>query len=363
MPSRLHQGKFYALPQAPQQFKQLIMVAGFDRYFQIAPCFRDEDPRADRSPGEFYQLDLEMSFVDQDDVLRHMEPVIRQIFEDFGDGRPVTREFRSIPFAEAMAKYGTDKPDLRNPIEMQMCPSISPDRASRIFASILEKPGTEIRAIPAPKGGRRKFCDRMNKCAHRMQGLPGMGYIFWREARGWHRKPPALWPRTSGRNAPKPMRAQLGSRRGDAAFFLGGKPELHRRRRAGANVIADELGYPTRTVRALLDRRFPDVRVGRRGEEDRLLPQPVLDAQGRHGGAGDRRPAEPTAYQYDVVCNGYELGSGAIRNHKPDVMVKAFGIAGYPPEDRSRSSSAACSTPSDTARRPMAAWRSAWSAS
>ncbi|MDT8343054.1 MAG: aspartate--tRNA ligase, partial [Thermohalobaculum sp.] len=174
VPSRLHPGKFYALPQAPQQFKQLCMVAGFDRYFQIAPCFRDEDPRADRSPGEFYQLDMEMSFVEQEDVFQAIEPVMRGIFEEFGAGRPVTKVFPRIPYAESMLKYGSDKPDLRNPIEMQIVSEHFAGSGFKIFAQMLESPGTEIRAIPAPKGGSRAFCDRMNSWAQK-QGLPGMG--------------------------------------------------------------------------------------------------------------------------------------------------------------------------------------------
>ena len=180
VPSRLHPGKVYALPQAPQQFKQLIMVAGFDRYFQIAPCFRDEDPRADRSPGEFYQLDMEMSFATQEDVFGVIEPVMRGIFEEFGGGRPVTAEFPRIAYRDAMLKYGTDKPDLRNPIEMQVVSDHFAGSGFKIFANLLEQEGNEIRAIPAPGGGSRKFADRMNAFAQ-AQGLPGMGYIFWRK--------------------------------------------------------------------------------------------------------------------------------------------------------------------------------------
>src|SRR5690606_29199116 len=181
VPSRLHPGKFYALPQAPQQFKQLIMVAGFDRYFQIAPCFRDEDPRADRSPTDFYQLDVEMSFVEQQDVFAAVQPVIQGLFEEFGVGRPVDADWPLIPYAESMLKYGTDKPDLRNPIKMQVVSDHFRGGGFGIFAKLLEQPGTEVRAIPAPTGGSRKFADRMNAFAQ-AQGLPGMGYIFWRKA-------------------------------------------------------------------------------------------------------------------------------------------------------------------------------------
>ncbi|HRM75645.1 MAG TPA: aspartate--tRNA ligase, partial [Paracoccus sp. (in: a-proteobacteria)] len=179
VPSRLHPGKFYALPQAPQQFKQLIMVAGFDKYFQIAPCFRDEDPRADRSPTDFYQLDLEMSFVEQEDVFATVQPVIQGLFEEFGGGRPVDADWPRIPYAESMLKYGSDKPDLRNPIEMQVVSEHFRGSGFGIFAKLLEQDGTEVRAIPAPTGGSRKFADRMNAFAQQ-QGLPGMGYIFWR---------------------------------------------------------------------------------------------------------------------------------------------------------------------------------------
>ncbi|MEM7269309.1 MAG: aspartate--tRNA ligase, partial [Pseudomonadota bacterium] len=222
VPSRLHPGKMYALPQAPQQFKQLIMVAGFDRYFQIAPCFRDEDPRADRSPGEFYQLDVEMSFVEQEDVFQAIEPLMRGVFEEFGGGRPVTPEFPRIPYAEAMLKYGSDKPDLRNPIEMQIVSEHFAGSGFKIFASMLEKPGNEIRAIPAPTGGSRKFCDRMNSWAQK-EGLPGMGYIFWRDGEdGMEAAGPLA--KNIGPERTEAIREQLGLNVGDAAFFLGGEP-------------------------------------------------------------------------------------------------------------------------------------------
>ncbi|MDB2472389.1 aspartate--tRNA ligase, partial [Amylibacter sp.] len=180
VPSRLHPGKFYALPQAPQQFKQMIMVAGFDKYFQIAPCFRDEDPRADRSPTDFYQLDLEMSFVEQQDVFNTIEPVLKGIFQEFGGGRAVTKDWPQISYKDSALWYGTDKPDLRNPIKMQIVSEHFKGSGFAIFAKLLENEGTEVRAIPAPKGGSRKFCDRMNKFAQQ-EGLPGMGYIFWRD--------------------------------------------------------------------------------------------------------------------------------------------------------------------------------------
>ncbi|MDP3862394.1 MAG: aspartate--tRNA ligase, partial [Phaeovulum sp.] len=225
VPSRLHPGKFYALPQAPQQFKQLIMVAGFDRYFQIAPCFRDEDPRADRSPTDFYQLDLEMSFVTQEDVFAAIQPVIQGIFEEFGGGRRVDADWARISFADSLKWYGTDKPDLRNPIKMQVVSDHFRGSGFAIFAKLLENEGTEVRAIPAPKGGSRKFCDRMNAFAQQ-QGLPGMGYIFWRGAEdGSGMEAAGPLAKNIGPERTEAIRQQLGLGLGDAAFFLGGKPE------------------------------------------------------------------------------------------------------------------------------------------
>jgi aspartyl-tRNA synthetase len=259
VPSRLHRGQFYALPQAPQQFKQLIMVAGFDRYFQIAPCFRDEDPRADRSPGEFYQLDMEMSFATQEDVFGVIEPVMRGVFEEFGGGRPVTERFPRIAYAEAMLKYGSDKPDLRNPIEMQIVSAHFAGSGFKIFASLLEQDGTEIRAIPAPGGGSRAFCDRMNAFAQK-EGLPGMGYIFWRDEGG---AAVGAGPvaKNIGPERTEAIRVQLGLGAGDAAFFLGGRPQDFQ---AVAAKARDEIGREKgltddRPVRIRLDRRFPDV--------------------------------------------------------------------------------------------------------
>ena len=222
VPSRLHPGKFYALPQAPQQFKQLIMVAGFDRYFQIAPCFRDEDPRADRSPTDFYQLDLEMSFVEQQDVFDTIQPVVGGIFEEFGGGRKVDQNWEQISYKDAALWYGTDKPDLRNPLKMQRVSDHFRDSGFAIFAKLLEQEGTEIRAIPAPTGGSRKFCDRMNAFAQK-EGLPGMGYIFWRESDGEMEAAGPL-AKNIGPERTEAIRQQLGLGVGDAAFFLGGKP-------------------------------------------------------------------------------------------------------------------------------------------
>jgi aspartyl-tRNA synthetase len=332
VPSRLHPGKFYALPQAPQQFKQLIMVAGFDRYFQIAPCFRDEDPRADRSPGEFYQLDMEMSFVEQEDVFQAIEPVMRGVFEEFGKGRPVTPEFPRIAYKDAMLKYGTDKPDLRNPIEMQVVSDHFAGSGFRIFAGMLEKPGNEIRAIPAPKGGSRKFCDRMNSFAQK-EGLPGMGYIFWRAAEdGMEAAGPLA--KNIGPERTEAIRQQLGLEVGDAAFFLGGKPSSFLDVAGKArNVIGEELGLTAQN-------RFDfcwivDFPLFEWDEEEKRIDfshNPFSMPQGGMEALETQDPLDILGWQYDIVCNGVELSSGAIRNHKPEIMYKAFEIAGHDAE-------------------------------
>ncbi|SNR24261.1 aspartate--tRNA ligase [Paracoccus sediminis] len=402
VPSRLHPGKFYALPQAPQQFKQLIMVAGFDKYFQIAPCFRDEDPRADRSPTDFYQLDLEMSFVEQEDVFAAIQPVIQGVFEEFGKGRPVDADWPRIPYAEALLKYGSDKPDLRNPIEMQVVSEHFRGSGFGIFAKLLEQEGTEVRAIPAPGGGSRKFADRMNAFAQR-EGLPGMGYIFWRkrgdlgeekqhevstqlkeffEAKiAQQQGDDTLWSEyvnnyattdfldqpaleqairscvqsgddvrlnllrgayLSGHEAAGPIakalgpekteaiRQQLGLGEGDAVFFLGGKPEQFE---AVAGRARNEIG---RELGLTQENQFKfawivDFPMYEKTDDGRIdfshnpfsMPQGGLDALN-----GD--PLQVKGYQYDLACNGYELISGAIRNHKPEIMFKAFELAGYP---------------------------------
>ena len=353
VPSRLHPGKFYALPQAPQQFKQLIMMSGYDKYFQIAPCFRDEDPRADRSPTDFYQLDLEMSFVEQQDVFDTIQPVLTGIFEEFGGGRKVDQDWPQISYKDAAKWYGTDKPDLRNPIKMQDVSEHFRGSGFAIFANLLENEGTEVRAIPAPTGGGRKFCDRMNKFAQG-EGLPGMGYIFWREKTadavaqelgitvkeaqaklksgevegGMEAAGPLA--KNIGPERTEAIRQQLGLNIGDAAFFLGGKPKAFEKVAGKArDVIGEELGLTDKDRFAfawIVD--FPiyeqDEESGEIDFEHNpfSMPQGGLDAL-------NGNPLDVLGYQYDLACNGYELVSGAIRNHKPDVMLKAFEIAGY----------------------------------
>lgn len=328
VPSRLHPGKFYALPQAPQQFKQLIMVSGFDKYFQIAPCFRDEDPRADRSPTDFYQLDLEMSFVTQQDVFDTIQPVLRSVFEDFGGGRTVDTDWPQISYRDAALWYGSDKPDLRNPIKMQRVSDHFRGSGFAIFAKLLEQEGTEIRAIPAPGGGSRKFCDRMNAFAQK-EGLPGMGYIFWRSGENGMEAAGPL-AKNIGPERTEAIRQQLDLDVGDAAFFLGGKPKAFEAVAGRArNVIGEELNLTDKNRFAfawIVD--FPiyeqDAETGKIDFEHNpfSMPQGGMEAL-----EGD--PLAVLGYQYDLSCNGYELVSGAIRNHKPEIMFKAFEIAGY----------------------------------
>jgi aspartyl-tRNA synthetase len=334
VPSRLHPGKFYALPQAPQQFKQLVMIAGFDRYFQIAPCFRDEDARADRSPGEFYQLDIEMSFVTQDDVFDAVEPVLRGVFEEFADGKLVTQKFPRIGYADALRSYGSDKPDLRNPIRMQDVTAHFRGSGFKVFASMIASdPVVEVWAIPAPKGGNRAFCDRMNSWAQG-EGQAGLGYIFWREGEEGGAGPLA---KNIGVERSEAIRNQLGLSVGDAVFFVAGRPADFIKFVGPARAkIGAELG--------LIDRdRFEfcwivDFPMYEWNEEERkidfshnpfsmpdLPPQEFLALDP----ADKQTILELKAIQYDIVCNGVELSSGAIRNHRPDVMKKAFAIAGY----------------------------------
>jgi aspartyl-tRNA synthetase len=337
VPSRLHPGKFYALPQAPQQFKQLTMIAGFDRYFQIAPCFRDEDARADRSPGEFYQLDVEMSFVTQEDVFAAIEPVMRGTFEEFAEGKAVTQKFPLIPYKEALRKYGTDKPDLRNPIEMQDVSEIFRGSGFKVFARILETDAkSAVWAIPAPGGGSRAFCDRMNSWAQG-EGQPGLGYIFFVEEDGQTigRGPVAnnIGPERTGQ-----LRAQLGLNAGDAVFFVAGDPATFVKFAGPARTKVGE------DLNLIQKDRFEfcwivDFPMFEWSEEDKKIdfshnpfsmPNMEPDAFLALDPSDKETLLNLKAIQYDIVCNGIELSSGAIRNHRPDVMKKAFGIAGYP---------------------------------
>ena len=333
IPSRINPGKFYALPQAPQQFKQLIMVAGFDKYFQIAPCFRDEDPRADRSPTDFYQLDMEMSFVEQQDIFDTIEPVLKGLMKEFGSGRPTNQTWPQISYKDALLWYGSDKPDLRNPIKMQIVSNHFRDSGFKIFANLLENEGTEIRAIPAPTGGSRKFCDRMNAFAQK-EGLPGMGYIFWRSGDdGLEAAGPLA--KNIGPERTEEIRLQLALKEGDAAFFLGGKASTFEGVAARArNEIGLELGL---TKEASFEFCWVvDFPMYERDEESGKLDfshNPFSMPQGGLAALNDQDPTAILGYQYDLACNGYELLSGAIRNHQPDIMYKAFELAGYSKED------------------------------
>jgi aspartyl-tRNA synthetase len=334
VPSRLHPGKFYALPQAPQQFKQLIMIAGFDRYFQIAPCFRDEDARADRSPGEFYQLDIEMSFVTQEDVFAAVEPVLRGVFEEFADGKRVTQQFPRIPYAEAMRTYGTDKPDLRNPLKMQNVSEAFRGSGFKIFANMLAgDPTVEVWAIPAPKGGNRAFCDRMNSWAQG-EGQPGLGYIFWREGEESGAGPLA---KNIGPERTKQIADQLGLGVGDAVFFVAGRPKDFVKFAGPARTkVGEELGLIDKNQYAMC--WIVDFPMYEWNDEEKRVdfshnPFSMPNMPPEEFLALDANDSEKIlgmkAIQYDIVCNGVELSSGAIRNHRPDVMKKAFAIAGY----------------------------------
>ncbi len=329
VPSRLHEGKFYALPQAPQIYKQLIMVSGFDRYFQIAPCFRDEDPRADRLPGEFYQLDLEMSFVEQDEVLSTMEPVMRSVFEAFADGKPVTQDFPRIPYDEAILKYGSDKPDLRNPIVMQDVSEHFRGSGFKVFANILDSDaGNAVWAVPAPSGGSRAFCDRMNSWAQG-QGQPGLGYIFWREENGQVEGAGPI-AKNIGPERTEAIRLQMSLKPGDACFFAAGDPKKFYPFAGAARTRAGE-------ELELIDKdRFAlcwivDFPFYEWDEDEKRIDfghNPFTMPRGGLGALETEDPLSIKAYQYDLVCNGFEIASGGIRNHLPEVMVKAFSIVG-----------------------------------
>ncbi len=369
VPSRVHAGKFYALPQAPQQFKQLIMIAGFDRYFQIAPCFRDEDARADRSPGEFYQLDLEMSFVEQEDVFAAVEPVMRGLFEEFaraagggqGKAKPVTAKFPRIPYDEAIQKYGSDKPDLRNPIVMQDVTEHFRGSGFKVFAGMIEKdPKARVWAIPAPGGGSRAFCDRMNSWAQR-EGQPGLGYIMYRkrvEPGEFSKdmltdeeiaKLPAFdfasfgpIAKNVGAERAEAIRAQVGLNEEGAVFFVSGNPSKFYKFAGEARTLIG------RELKLIDEDRFEfcwivDFPMYEWNEEEKKIDFSHNPFSMPQGGLAALEAAESSArasgtteellalkaYQYDIVCNGVELSSGAIRNHLPEIMYKAFAIAGY----------------------------------
>ncbi len=333
VPSRMHPGKFYALPQAPQQFKQLIMMAGFDRYFQIAPCFRDEDARADRSPGEFYQLDVEMSFVTQDDVFNAIEPVLLGVFEEFSGSMTVDKVVPKIPYMDALRKYGSDKPDLRIPIEMTDVSHIFTKSGFKIFADILEKSATgrdwsekaEVWAIPAPKGGSRAFCDRMNSWAQG-EGQPGLGYIFFKDGGG-------MGPiaKNIGDDKVQKLKSELMLEDEDAVFFVCGVPSNFydfagkARAKIGEQLeLIDPMIYKFCWIVDYPMFEFDDESKGYQFSHNPFsMPQGGLES------LTQENPLNVLAYQYDIVCNGIELSSGAIRNHVPEIMEKAFEIAGY----------------------------------
>ncbi|MBB3770307.1 aspartyl-tRNA synthetase [Angulomicrobium tetraedrale] len=365
VPSRLHPGKFYALPQAPQQYKQLIMMSGFDRYFQIAPCFRDEDPRADRLPGEFYQLDLEMSFVEQEDVFAAVEPVITGVFEEFAEGKPVTQNWPRIPYAVSMQKYGTDKPDLRNPIEMQDVSEHFRGSGFKVFARLLEDPKNRVWAIPGTGGGSRAFCDRMNSWAQG-EGQPGLGYIMWREGEAGaataggpvpisnvereileklpHEKvsdfidshPIGAGPLANniGPERTEAIRVQLGLGAGDAAFFVAGNPEKFVKFAGSARTkVGEELklvDFDRFELAWIVD--FPFYEWNEDDKRVDFSHNPFSMPQGGMDALNGQDPLTIKAFQYDIACNGYEIASGGIRNHRPEAMVKAFELAGYDEE-------------------------------
>ena len=325
VPSRIHPGKFFALPQAPQQYKQLLMVAGFDRYFQIAPCFRDEDPRADRLPGEFYQLDLEMSFVTQEEIWDTMQPVITGLFEEFADGKPVTKEWPRIPYDTAVRKYGSDKPDLRNPIEMQEVTEHFSGSGFGVFANqIASDAKVEVWAIPARTGGSRAFCDRMNAWAQG-QGQPGLGYIFFKDGAG---SGPVA--KNIGEERTAAIRTQLGLADGDAVFFVLGRPDKmykfagEARVKIGLDLNLTELDQFK--LCWIVDFPFYEW-----SEEEKRLDfahNPFSMPQGGIEALNSQDPLTIKAFQYDAVCNGFEIASGSIRNQLPETMVKAFELTG-----------------------------------
>ena len=331
VPARMHPGKFYALPQAPQQFKQLLMVAGFDRYFQIAPCFRDEASRADRSPGEFYQLDFEMSYVTQEDVFETIEPVMAGVFEEFGEGRAVTpAPFPQIPYDTAMREFGSDKPDLRNPLRITDVTAQFAGSGFGLFARIAASGGI-VRAIPAPGAGGnpRSFFDKLNEWA-RAEGQGGLGYIVF-DAEG----PKGPIARNLEADRAEAIRAACGLKPGDAVFFAGGKKDVAEKFAGVVRTrIADELDLSEKNAfRFCWITDFPMYELNEDTKQIDFSHNPFSMPQGGLEALNTRDPLTIKAYQYDIVCNGIELSSGAIRNHRPDIMLRAFAIAGYTAAD------------------------------
>jgi aspartyl-tRNA synthetase len=330
VPARNHPGKFYALPQAPQQFKQLLMVAGFDRYFQIAPCFRDEASRADRSPGEFYQLDFEMSFVTQEDVFNTIEPILLDVFSEFANGRDVDRDVKRIPYDESLLKYGSDKPDLRNPIIISDVTEAFRGSSFGLFAKIIESGGI-VRAIPAPGAGAnpRSFFDKLNEWA-RSEGAGGLGYITFSDA-----GPQGPIAKNLAPERAEAIRAACGLKPGDAVFFAAGK-ELDAAKFAGT--VRTKLGLDLGLIDAkafkfcwIVD--FPMYEYDEEAKQIAFSHNPFSMPQGGLEALNNQDPLTIKAFQYDIVCNGIELSSGAIRNHRPDIMLRAFELAGYGPEE------------------------------
>ncbi len=331
VPSRHHPGQFYALPQAPQQFKQMLMIAGFDKYFQIAPCFRDEDARADRSPGEFYQLDLEMAFATQEDVFAAIEPVLSGAFEEFGGGREITKPpFPRIPFAEAMLKYGTDKPDLRNPLLIADATDVFRDSQFSLFAKAVGR-GAVVRAIPAPGAAERprSFFDKLNDWAREM-GAPGLGYIVFAGGEG---KGPVAKFLEEERQGSLKKAAGVGA--GDAVFFVCEELRAAERFAAEARTrLGEELGLIARDCfRFCWVVDYPMYERDEETGEIGFSHNPFSMPQGGLEALESQDPLSVRAHQYDIVCNGVELSSGAIRNHLPEIMYKAFEIAGYGKEE------------------------------
>ena len=326
IPSRIHQGSFYALPQAPQQFKQILMASGFDKYFQIAPCFRDEDARADRSPGEFYQLDIEMSFVTQDDVLNTVEPILRDLFEEFSSNKKITKTFPRIPYLESISKYGTDKPDLRNPIEMSDVTEVFKDSGFKIFSESIKKDdNVKVWGIPAKGGGSRAFCDKMNSWAIK-EGQPGLGYIFFKEGSG-----SGPIAKNIGEEKTTSIRNKFNLNDNDAVFFICGIPKTFL---TFASSARDKIGNDLDLIDAntfefcwIVD--FPMYEFDEINKKIDFSHNPFSMPQGGIDALENEDPLEIKAFQYDIVCNGVELSSGAIRNHKPEILLKAFEIAGY----------------------------------